>query len=360
MGIKKRRNGLSFTPSYIGTPEGTRTPNPRNRNPMLYPLSHRRIHQYRDIIAPMFGGLSFTPSYIGTPEGTRTPNPRNRNPMLYPLSHRRIHQYRDIIAPMFGFVKSKNKIISRSPRGAKELYFIGRCATINEILGQKIPQNVFGGRIMAAPQNFRSAFNGSPRGAKELYFIGRCATINEILGQKIPQNVFGGRIMAAPQNFRSAFNGFHREDVVNYIAYMTNQNETKVNQLNTQIAQLQQEVETLRQQSDDQQDTQQQMQELRQELEQTKQQLAQRDEQIRRMEEEQKAQKQTAPEPPKPDMTRVTEELNAYRRAESMERRAREQVNQMFDQASGVLADTPESRSTRCSIKPAVCWRTPR
>ena len=26
-----------------GTPEGTRTPNPRNRNPMLYPLSHRRI-----------------------------------------------------------------------------------------------------------------------------------------------------------------------------------------------------------------------------------------------------------------------------------------------------------------------------
>lgn len=146
--------------------------------------------------------------------------------------------------------------------------------------------------------------------------------------------------MAAPQNFRSAFNGFHREDVVNYIAYMTNQNETKVNQLNTQIAQLQQEVETLRQQSDDQQDTQQQMQELRQELEQTKQQLAQRDEQIRRMEEEQKAQKQTAPEPPKPDMTRVTEELNAYRRAESVERRAREQVNQMFDQASGVLADT--------------------
>ena len=28
---------------FFGTPEGTRTPNPRNRNPMLYPLSHRRI-----------------------------------------------------------------------------------------------------------------------------------------------------------------------------------------------------------------------------------------------------------------------------------------------------------------------------
>ena len=31
-------SGLGF-----GTPEGTRTPNPRNRNPMLYPLSHWRI-----------------------------------------------------------------------------------------------------------------------------------------------------------------------------------------------------------------------------------------------------------------------------------------------------------------------------
>ena len=28
---------------FFGTPEGTRTPNPRNRNPMLYPLSHRRV-----------------------------------------------------------------------------------------------------------------------------------------------------------------------------------------------------------------------------------------------------------------------------------------------------------------------------
>ena len=29
--------------AFFGTPEGTRTPNPRNRNPMLYPLSHRCI-----------------------------------------------------------------------------------------------------------------------------------------------------------------------------------------------------------------------------------------------------------------------------------------------------------------------------
>ena len=33
----------SYKNTRYGTPEGTRTPNPRNRNPMLYPLSHRCI-----------------------------------------------------------------------------------------------------------------------------------------------------------------------------------------------------------------------------------------------------------------------------------------------------------------------------
>ena len=35
--------GKKFGFVLFGTPEGTRTPNPRNRNPMLYPLSHRCI-----------------------------------------------------------------------------------------------------------------------------------------------------------------------------------------------------------------------------------------------------------------------------------------------------------------------------
>ena len=45
----------------------------------------------------------------GTPEGTRTPNPRNRNPMLYPLSHWRIHlKCLSIIAEKRAFVKREN------------------------------------------------------------------------------------------------------------------------------------------------------------------------------------------------------------------------------------------------------------
>ena len=49
---------------------------------------------------------------FGTPEGTRTPNPRNRNPMLYPLSHWRICFSLAIIAVFSPFVKGFLKIIS--------------------------------------------------------------------------------------------------------------------------------------------------------------------------------------------------------------------------------------------------------
>ena len=43
------------------------------------------------------------PVCFGTPEGTRTPNPQNRNLMLYPLSHRRVCS--SIIADPFEKVK---------------------------------------------------------------------------------------------------------------------------------------------------------------------------------------------------------------------------------------------------------------
>ena len=43
LNIKSSRLTLSKLDGKCGTPEGTRTPNPQNRNLMLYPLSHRRI-----------------------------------------------------------------------------------------------------------------------------------------------------------------------------------------------------------------------------------------------------------------------------------------------------------------------------
>ena len=37
---KNKKQIPEWVSAFYGTPEGTRTPNPRNRNPMLYPLSH--------------------------------------------------------------------------------------------------------------------------------------------------------------------------------------------------------------------------------------------------------------------------------------------------------------------------------
>ena len=62
--------------------------------------------------------------FFGTPEGTRTPNPRNRNPMLYPLSHRCIAESLCIIASFSSFVKGKKKKFCRQwlYRGKKVVF----------------------------------------------------------------------------------------------------------------------------------------------------------------------------------------------------------------------------------------------
>ena len=57
--------------------------------------------------------------------------------------------------------------------------------------------------------------------------------------------------MNEPQTFRSAFNGFHREDVVNHIAYMTNKHETQTSQLRSENETLRTELEELRARMDD-------------------------------------------------------------------------------------------------------------
>lgn len=70
--------------------------------------------------------------------------------------------------------------------------------------------------------------------------------------------------MTEPQTFRSAFNGFHREDVVNHIAFMTNKHEIQVNQLRAEADSLRTELEELR--SADVQDCMDRVTELEEEL----------------------------------------------------------------------------------------------
>ena len=51
--------------------------------------------------------------------------------------------------------------------------------------------------------------------------------------------------MAAPQNFRSAFNGFNREDVVHYLEYLNAKHTNQINQLTAENEALRAQVDTL-------------------------------------------------------------------------------------------------------------------
>ena len=53
--------------------------------------------------------------------------------------------------------------------------------------------------------------------------------------------------MAKNKQFRSSINGFNREDVVQYIEYLTSKNNIAVNQLKSENQILQSELDALRQ-----------------------------------------------------------------------------------------------------------------
>ena len=140
--------------------------------------------------------------------------------------------------------------------------------------------------------------------------------------------------MATPQNFRIAFNGFNRDDVVNYISFITTKHENQVNQLLTEAEELRQELAE-RPESAAQDET--ELLSLREQVVQLQAQLKQRDETIAQLQQSARS----VPVMPAAVVSSVTEqELSAYRRAESAERRAMERVNQMYAKANGILADT--------------------
>lgn len=185
--------------------------------------------------------------------------------------------------------------------------------------------------------------------------------------------------MDAPQNFRSAFNGFNREDVVNYISYISTRHDTELNELRS-------EAEELRARLAEYEDAASSADALRAELAESRetcasleaaldercrdvavardacseleQGMAQRisefeaafgekDAEIARLTGEldqlraelELSRGVHASSGKEDRMGRWAEELNAYRRAESCERRARERVSQMYDQANGALAE---------------------
>lgn len=158
--------------------------------------------------------------------------------------------------------------------------------------------------------------------------------------------------MNEPQTFRSAFNGFHREDVVNHIAYMTTKHETQVNQLRSEAEALRAELSELRGQMDDDSaersripeleqtiaDRDAELTALREELETANQLLNEQAEQMAALREELEEAREAAAKPAAIEKSaNHWDELRAYRRAETVERQARDRVNELYTSANTAL-----------------------
>jgi predicted RNase H-like nuclease (RuvC/YqgF family) len=149
--------------------------------------------------------------------------------------------------------------------------------------------------------------------------------------------------MTAPQNFRSSFNGFNREDVVHYLEYINNKHNNQVSQLTAEN----QELRAAAQQApaEDQSglvaSLQDQCAELTAQLEEEKNRCAALTEKLEALElrcKELEAKPQTAA-PVETMSALASEELEAYRRAERIEREARERSELVYFQANGVLTE---------------------
>jgi chromosome segregation ATPase len=158
--------------------------------------------------------------------------------------------------------------------------------------------------------------------------------------------------MNEPQTFRSAFNGFHREDVVNHIAYMTTKHETLVKELRSENDTLRTELEGLRARLDDDTAAQDRAAELeqalegkdaelnsvREELETANQLLNEQAEQLAALREELEEAREAAAKPAAIEKSaNHWDELRAYRRAETAERQAKERVNDLYTSANTAL-----------------------
>ena len=149
--------------------------------------------------------------------------------------------------------------------------------------------------------------------------------------------------MAAPQNFRSAFNGFNREDVVHYLEYINSKYTHQINQLTSENQELRAAAErpVVEDQTELVASLQAQLAELTAQLEAEKNRCAELTGKLEAMEircQELEAQSETTT-PAETISVLASEELEAYRRAERIEREARERSELVYFQANGVLTE---------------------
>lgn len=142
--------------------------------------------------------------------------------------------------------------------------------------------------------------------------------------------------MAVPQNFRNALNGFNKDDVVRYLEYINAKH-------NNQIMQLTAEVEELRAQLNQSPMPDADQQALLDALQKENDSLSEKlleSEKARSALAEELAQSKNAPAPVSETPSVVTDELEAYRRAERTEREAKKRAELVYFQANSVLSET--------------------
>ena len=142
--------------------------------------------------------------------------------------------------------------------------------------------------------------------------------------------------MAASQNFRSAFNGFNREDVVHYLEYLNTKHTNQLNQLTAENEALRQQVDALPE-LENQQSVISSLEDRCDELTRLLEAAQDRCEEL-----EQAAARAPAEAAPTQEPTLspiASDELEAYRRAERIEREAKERAELVYFQANGVLTE---------------------
>ncbi len=122
--------------------------------------------------------------------------------------------------------------------------------------------------------------------------------------------------MAAQQNFRTAFNGFNREDVVRYIEYLNTRHAAELSRLNSDLEYLRSRAAEQPAPAADPI-------------------IEEQASRIRELEAEVEALKAAKPT----EQISPNSELEAYRRAERVERRAKERAELVYHQVNGTLAD---------------------
>ncbi len=134
--------------------------------------------------------------------------------------------------------------------------------------------------------------------------------------------------MTPSYSFRTAINGFHKEDVVRYVEYINAKNANQAAQLKADLENAEKELAELRELEG--------LQGRCQELEQENLELLQ---QIEALRQELAAEKEKKAQP----LAHSEAELEAYRRAERVERQAKESAQLLMQQANQVISNA-ESR----------------